>query len=91
MQPQLTLDTQCISSAAVFIDLSEASNGVQYTCTGISLVAPVRDGSASIVSSDAEHPPFIDIDHLTRPLDKETAIAAFKRARQVCAAWGFNR
>ncbi|KAL4900390.1 GMC oxidoreductase-domain-containing protein [Aspergillus multicolor] len=77
-----------IARGTGLLDPSDASNGQQYAGIGAALVAPLSRGSISINSSNAEHPPLIDLGYLTHPVDREVAIAALRRTRQAFAASG---
>lgn len=59
------------------------TDGFQYATIVSALVATLSRGSVTINSSDTADPPVINPAWLSHPADKETAILAFKRTRQI--------
>lgn len=58
----------------------------QYASVIAGLVATLSTGNITIRSSDMADPPIINPNWFSHPADKELAIAAFKRTREVWAA-----
>ena len=58
-------------------------NGNNYATISTALVKPLSRGNVSISSNNMADPPLINPNWLTDPGDKEMAIAAFKRQREV--------
>ncbi|KAH8703285.1 glucose-methanol-choline oxidoreductase [Talaromyces proteolyticus] len=59
------------------------ADGSQYATLAIGLVAPTSRGNISISSSDMSDAPLINPNFLGTETDREVAIAAFRRVRQV--------
>ena len=57
-------------------------DGYNYASIGVALVAPLSRGNISISSSSMTDPPLINPNWLTHPVDKELAIAGFRRSRE---------
>ena len=55
----------------------------QYGTLAAALVAPLSRGNISISSPDTGDQPLINPDWLTHPTDRQVAVAAYKRAREV--------
>lgn len=61
-------------------------DGYNYGSIVAALVTPMSRGTINIASDDTADHPLIDPKWLTHPTDREVAIAAFKRARDIWAA-----
>ncbi|KAL6232367.1 hypothetical protein BDW75DRAFT_217952 [Aspergillus navahoensis] len=61
-------------------------DGQQWGSIAAALVAPLSRGNVTISSSDMNDPPVFDLGFLTHPADREVAVAAMRRIRQVFAA-----
>ncbi|KAI1772661.1 GMC oxidoreductase [Hypoxylon cercidicola] len=61
----------------------QPTDGYQYATVVAGLVATLSTGNVTIRSSDMADAPIINPNWLSHPADKEVAIAAFKRTRQV--------
>ncbi|RMD39761.1 hypothetical protein DV735_g5372, partial [Chaetothyriales sp. CBS 134920] len=61
----------------------QPKDGYNYGSIIAALVSPLSRGTIDIVSADAHDHPLIDPKWLSHPTDREVAIAAFKRARQI--------
>lgn len=76
----LAEDTWSSISNVNFENPGDKSNYAQLIVT---MLSPFSRGNVTISSSDANDPPVINPNWLTDPRDKEQAIAAFKRLRQI--------
>ena len=56
-----------------------------YVSPAAAIVAPQSRGNVSISSADSADPPLINPNWLSHPADKELAVAAFKRIRELMA------
>ncbi|KAK3387413.1 glucose-methanol-choline oxidoreductase [Podospora didyma] len=65
---------------------NQPNDGFQYASVIAGLVATLSTGNVTIRSGDMADPPIINPNWLSHPADKEVAIAAFKRTRQMWAA-----
>lgn len=65
------------------VDFELVENENDYASLIVALVAPFSRGNLTISSADATVPPVINPNWLTDARDKDQAIAAFKRARQI--------
>lgn len=65
------------------VDFELVENENDYASLIVALVAPFSRGNLTISSVDATVPPVINPNWLTDTRDKDQAIAAFKRARQI--------
>lgn len=63
--------------------LNNPTDDFQYATIIAALVATLSRGTISISSADAADPPIINPAWLSHPADKESAILAFKRTRQI--------
>ncbi|KAI1374268.1 GMC oxidoreductase [Hypoxylon crocopeplum] len=64
----------------------QPTDNFQYASVIAGMVAPLSTGNMTIRSSDMADAPIINPNWLSHPADKEVAIAAFKRTRQVWEA-----
>ena len=60
-------------------------DGHNYASMGVALVAPLSRGNISISSSSMTDPPLINPNWLSHPVDKELAVAGFRRSREFLA------
>jgi len=65
--------------------IEDPQDGYNYATVATALVAPFSRGNITINSTSMSDPPLINPNWLTDPADKELAVAAFKRQREV---WG---
>ncbi|KAL9617871.1 MAG: hypothetical protein Q9160_007359 [Pyrenula sp. 1 TL-2023] len=61
-------------------------DGKNYASVAVALVAPFSKGNVTIVSADTNVNPAVDPNYLLDPRDREVAIQAFRRARDVFAS-----
>ena len=61
----------------------DPKDGHNYASLAVALVAPLSRGTVTISSASMHDPPVIDPNWLTHPGDKEVALAAFKRQREI--------
>lgn len=61
--------------------LGDPVDGNNYAAIATALIAPLSRGNVSISSSSMSDPPLINPAWLTSPVDREVAIAAFRRQR----------
>ncbi|KAK4235918.1 cytochrome P450 [Achaetomium macrosporum] len=71
---------------ATNFQINQPTDGFQYASVIAGLVATLSTGNVTIRSSDMADAPIVNPNWLSHPADKEVAIAAFKRTRQVWAA-----
>ncbi|KAJ9648120.1 hypothetical protein H2199_001897 [Coniosporium tulheliwenetii] len=64
----------------------QPGDGYMYGSIIAALVTPMSRGTVDIVSRDTAVHPIVNPNWLTHPTDREMAIAAFKRAREIWAA-----
>lgn len=75
---------------ATNFQLIQPTDGYQYATVVAGLVATLSKGNVTIRSNDTVDAPIVNPNWLSHPADKEVAIAAFKRTRQVWAAPGMR-
>lgn len=63
--------------------IEDPRDGYNYATMATALVAPLSRGNITINSTSMSDPPLINPNWLTEPADKELAVAAFKRQREV--------
>lgn len=66
-------------------DLVVSKDDLDYASIMVCMLSPFSRGNVTISSSDASVPPVINPNWLTDSRDKDQAIAAFKRVRQIWA------
>lgn len=66
-------------------DLVMSADGRDYASLMVCMLSPFSRGNVTISSADASVPPVINPNWLTDSRDKDQAIAAFKRVRQIWA------
>ncbi|KAK5628283.1 hypothetical protein RRF57_003998 [Xylaria bambusicola] len=69
-----------------FTDAGSPQDGYMYATLLAVLQAPASRGTVSIRSKDMSEPPVINPAWLTAQQDRDVAVAAFKRARQILGA-----
>ena len=84
-------ELEYIIAAAVVGDQSnyftqDPRDGYNYASISPALVASLSGGNVTITSASMADPPVIDPNWLSDPADKELAIAALRRSRQIWAA-----
>lgn len=62
---------------------ADPADGYNYGTISAALAGPLSRGNLTLRSSNPLEPPVIDPNYFSDPVDKELAIAAFKRIRQV--------
>ncbi|KAI1080451.1 GMC oxidoreductase [Whalleya microplaca] len=68
---------------ATNFQLNQPTDGFQYASVIAGMVSTLSRGNVTIMSNDTAQLPIINPNWLSHPADKEVAIAAFKRTRQV--------
>ena len=67
------------------VNLQQPTDNSNYAQLIAAMLSPFSRGNVTISSADASIPPVINPNWLTDPRDKDQAIAAFKRMRQIWA------
>jgi choline dehydrogenase len=70
--------------------IDQPNDGFQYASLLLFLVAPSSRGTVTISSADTSDLPVINPAFLTSKADQDIAVAAFKRARMIAAAYSMK-
>lgn len=81
-------EIEYIPASALFANQSnyytlDPVDGYNYATIASALVSPLSRGNISITSPSMSDPPLINPNYLSHPADRELAIAAFKRTRDI--------